>query len=162
MYFCNFVFAFLLLFLLFRIKNFARLSFSLFLSDWVIMPHKITCTSMATWYIFGAYFSVKIILSWLGVLWLRFHRFLNFLEKTKLCYILFYTGKSLELFCLRRYRWQVSHLCLFHDIHDNARIGIFSFILCLRFSIAEKKTASCRNDVKLVHAALAASGVPKE
>ena len=73
----------------------------LLVSDWVTISHKITYTTMATWYIFGAYFTVKnkTLLTW--SLWSRLYSSLNFLEKAKLCYISFYSGKmSWTLFLL--------------------------------------------------------------
>ena len=61
---------------------------------------------------------------------------LYILEKTKLCYILLYTGKIPQTFLPLLVSLE-SHLFL---LHDNVCIGDLSFILFLRFSIAEEKT----------------------
>ena len=68
-------------------------------------------------------------------MWPRLYNSLNFLEKTKLCYISFYTGKIPQTFLLLLVSL-VSHFC---SLHNNVCIGDLSFILLLRFSIAEEK-----------------------
>ena len=70
----------------------------LLVSDWVTISHKITYTTMATWYIFGAYFTVKnkTLLTW--SLWSRLYSSLNFLEKAKLCYFVLFWKDVLNTF----------------------------------------------------------------
>ena len=97
-------------------------------NDWVTMSHKITCTTVTIWCIFGAYFTVKIKLS--------NYSSLNFLEKTKLCYILFYTGKIRWTFFFRWSLEQVSHFCL---LYDNTRIGVLALFCFWDFSLTMRK-----------------------
>ena len=85
------------------------------------------------WCIF--YSKNKTLLTWSS--WSRLYSSLNFPEKTKLCYISFYTGKIPWTF-LPSLVYLASQPSLL--ITCNAQIGNFSFILFLIFSIAEEKT----------------------
>ena len=99
--------------------------------SWNVSQHH-SCTTMATWYIFGAYLTVKIKLPYLGVCD-HVYRFLKFSwENQVVLYFVLYWN----FFCLCCYLWQVSHLCL---LHESTPMGDFSFILFLRFIAEDKK-----------------------
>ena len=104
-------------------KTHTSLFFTFLVSDWV---------TIHLWCIF--YNKNKTLLTWSS--WPRLYNSLYILEKAKLCYILFYTGKIPQAF-LKLLVSLESHLFL---LHDNVCIGDVSFILFLRFSIAEEKT----------------------
>ena len=96
--------------------------FSPFLvSDWVTMSHKITYTTMATWYIFDAYFTVKnkTLLTW--SLWSSLYSSLNFLEKARLCYISSYSGKICWTFFLC---WSLRHVDHLYERRKRCLIGL--------------------------------------
>ena len=97
--------------------------FTFLVSDWV---------TIYLWCIFYSKNTTLLTLS----SWPRLYNSLYILEKTKLCYILFYTGKIRRTFLPSLVSLE-SHLSL---LHDNLCLGDLSFTLFLRFSIAEEKT----------------------
>ena len=99
------------------------LFFTFLVSDWA---------TIHLWCIF--YNKNRTLLTWSS--WPRLYNSLYILEKARLCYILFYTGKIPQAFLKLLFSLE-SHLLL---LHDNVCIGDVRFILFLRFSIAEEKT----------------------
>ena len=81
------------------------------------------------------FYSKKItLLIW--SLWSRLYSSLNFLENQVVLYFVLNWKDFSTFFCLLWFLWQVSDLWF---LYYNTRIGNFSFILSLRFSIAEEK-----------------------